>query len=115
MMRVSKALGSWFGRGVAMAAALVALSTATDARADEEFTAKGGKGTIEVKGNGHWHINKGAPWKATVGATVLLKEKWALSDDAATISGVPAGSATVKVYVCDGGTCKSAEVTVTVN
>ena len=41
MMRVSKALGSWFGRGVAMAAALVALSTATDARADEEFTAKG--------------------------------------------------------------------------
>src|SRR5256885_2712407 len=54
---VSKALGSF----VAMAAALVALSTATDARADEEFTATGGKGSIEVKGNGHWHINKDAP------------------------------------------------------
>ncbi len=114
MMRVSKALGSWFGRGLAMAAALVALSTATDARAEEEFNAKGGKGSIEVKGNGHWHINKGAPWKATSGTTVLTAEKWALSDDAATVSGVPAGAATVKVYVCNGDQCKSAEVTVTV-
>ena len=111
MMRVSKALGSL----VAMAAALVALSTATDARADDEFTAKGGKGTIEVKGNGHWHINKDAPWKATVGTTVLAKEKWALSEGSATVSGVPAGAATVKVYVCNGDQCKNAEVTVTVN
>ena len=110
MMRVSKALGSL----VAMAAALVALSTATDARADAEFTAKGGKGSIEVKGNGHWHINKEAPWKATVGTTTLAKDKWALSDGAATVSGVPAGEAKVKVYVCNGDQCKNAEVTVTV-
>src|SRR3954451_20438989 len=108
MMRVSKALGSM----VAMAAALVALSTATDARADAEFTATGGKGSIEVKGNGHWHINKDAPWKATVGSTTLAKDKWALSDGSAKVSGVPAGDAKVKVYVCNGDQCKNAEVTV---
>ena len=61
MMRVSKALGSWFGRGVAMAAALVALSTATDARADAEFTATGGKGSIEVKGNPPLAHQQGSP------------------------------------------------------
>jgi hypothetical protein len=110
MMRVSKTLGSL----VAMAAALVALSTATDARADAEFTATGGKGSIEVKGNGHWHINKEAPWKATVGGTTLAKDKWALSDGSAKVSGVPAGDAKVKVYVCNGDQCKNAEVTVKV-
>jgi hypothetical protein len=109
-MRVSKTLGSL----VAMAAALVALSTATDARADAEFTATGGKGSIEVKGNGHWHINKEAPWKATVGGTTLAKDKWALSDGSAKVSGVPAGDAKVKVYVCNGDQCKNAEVTVKV-
>jgi hypothetical protein len=109
-MRVSKALGSM----VAMAAALVALSTATDARADAEFTATGGKGSVEVKGNGHWHINKEAPWKVTVGSTSLGKDKWSLSDGSATVSGVPAGEAKVKVYVCNGDQCKNAEVTVTV-
>ena len=110
MMRVSKTLGSL----VAMAAALVALSTATDARADAEFTATAGKGTIEVKGNGHWHINKEAPWKATVGTTTLAKDKWALSDGSAKVTGVPAGDAKVKVYVCNGDQCKNAEVTVKV-
>jgi len=110
MMRVSKTLGSL----VAMAAALVALSTATDARADAEFTATGGKGSIEVKGNGHWHINKEAPWKATVGGTTLAKDKWALSEGSAKVTGVPAGDAKVKVYVCNGDQCKNAEVTVKV-
>ena len=109
-MRVSKALGSI----VAMAAALVALSTATDARAEEEFSASGGKGSIEVKGNGHWHINKDAPWKATVGSTTLGKDKWTLSEGVAKVSGVPAGDAKVKVYVCNGDQCKNAEVTVKV-
>ena len=110
MMRMSKALGSI----VAMAAACVALSTATDARADAEFTATAGKGTIEVKGNGHWHINKEAPWKATSGSTTIAKDKWTLTDASATASGLPAGDAKVKVYVCNGDQCKNAEVTVTV-
>lgn len=111
MMRVSKVLGSL----VATAAALVALSAATDARAEEEFVATGGKGSVEVKGKGHWHINKDAPWKVTVGGTSLAKDKWTLSDASAKISGVPAGDATVKVYVCDGDKCKNAEVKVKVD
>ena len=110
MMRMSKALGSL----IAMAAACVALSTATDARADTEFTATAGAGTIEVKGNGAWHINKEAPWKATVGGTTLAKDKWTLSEGSAKVTGVPAGDAKVKVYVCNGDQCKNAEVTVKV-
>ncbi len=109
-MRMSKALGSF----VAMAAACVALSAATDARADAEFTATAGKGSIEVKPNGAWHINKEAPWKATSGSTTLAKDKWTLSDTAAKVSGLPAGDATVKVYVCNGDQCKNAEVKVKV-
>jgi hypothetical protein len=110
MMRVSKTLGPL----VAMAGALVALSFATDARAEEEFSAKGGKGTIEVTGSGHWHINKEAPWKATAGGTVFAKDKWSLTDSSAKVSGLPAGAAKVKVYVCNGDQCKNAEVTVNV-
>jgi hypothetical protein len=110
MMRMSKALGSF----IAMAAACVALTTATDARADAEFTATAGKGSIEVKGNGEWHINAEAPWKATVGGTTLAKDKWTLSKTTATVSGVPAGDAKVKVYVCKGDQCKNTEVTVKV-
>lgn len=110
MMRLSKALGSL----VATAAALVAITTTTAAFADAEFSASGGKGSIEVKGNGGWHINKDAPWKATVGGTTLTKDKWQLSDGSAKVSGVPAGEATVKVYVCNGDQCKNAEVKVKV-
>ena len=109
-MRMSKALGSF----IAMAAACVALSTATDARADAEFSASGGAGSIEVTGKGGWHINKEAPWKATVGTTTLGKDKWTLSEGSAKVSGVPKGEAKVKVYVCNGDQCKNAEVTVTV-
>jgi len=109
-MRMSKALGSF----IAMAAACVALSTATDARADTEFTATAGKGSIEVTGKGPWHINKEAPWKATAGSTTLGKDKWTLSDSSAKVSGVPAGDVKVKVYVCNGDQCKNAEVTVKV-
>ena len=78
-MRVSKASG-WCASLVAMAAALVALSTATDARADAEFTATGGVGKITVTGNGPWHINKDGPWKATVGSTTLDSARAAMAE-----------------------------------
>ncbi len=109
-MNMSKALSSF----VAAAAACVAFSTAGNALADTEFTATAGKGSIEVKGNGGWHINKEAPWKATVGTTVLGKDKWTLTEASAKVSGVPAGDAKIKVYVCNGDQCKNAEVTVKV-
>jgi hypothetical protein len=111
MMRLSKALGSF----VATAAALVAITAATDARADAEFTASGGAGSVTVTPSGHWHINKDAPWKVTVGDQSLGKDKWSLADGKATISGVKAGAAKVKVFVCNGDQCVNREVTVTVN
>jgi hypothetical protein len=46
---------------------------------------------------------------------VLDSKKWTLGDDTASVSGVPAGDAKVKVYVCNGDQCKNAEVTVKVN
>ena len=119
-MRMSKASG-WCASLVAMAAALVALSTATDARADEEFTATGGSGSVRVIPKGHWHINQDAPWKVTAGAVTFTGKidkggKWSLTENKAEIaSGIPAGDVKVKVYVCDGDKCKNAEVTVHVN
>ena len=110
MMRVSKALGSM----VAMAAALVALSTATDARADAEFTATGGAGSVSVTTNGPWHINKEAPWKVVAGGTTLTKDKWALDEHSAKAGSLPAGEAKVSVYVCNGGSCVNRVVTVTI-
>ena len=114
-MRMSKARG-WCASLVAMTAALVALSAATDARADAEFTATAGAGSVSVTipTGSQWHINKEAPWKVTVGTTSLTKEKWALTELSATVSGVPAGDATVKVYICNGDQCKNAEVKVVV-
>jgi hypothetical protein len=103
------------GSLVTAALAMVALTAATDARADGEFTASGGNGTIEVKGTGHWHINTQGPWKATVNGQTFAKDKWQLTEASAKVSGVPAGEATVKVYVCSGETCKAAEVKVKVN
>ncbi len=110
-MQGKTALGSL----VAATVAMIALTMAGDARADPEFTASGGSGTIEVKGTGHWHINTQGPWKATVNGQTFAKDKWQLSEASAKVSGVPAGEATVKVYVCSGEQCKSAEVKVKVN
>ena len=109
-MRFSKALGSF----VAMAAACVAFSTAASADAPE-YTVAGGAGSVEVKGAAGWHINKDGPWKVTVGTTILDKAKWTLGETSAKITGVPAGDATVKLYVCSGDKCKNAEVVVHVN
>jgi len=102
------------GTVVAAAVALVGLATASKAFAESEFTATGGAGTVEVKAAHGWHINKEAPWKVTVGTTSIGKDKWALSADSAKVTGVPAGEAKVKVYVCSGDACKNAEVTVKV-
>ncbi len=113
MMRVSKALGSL----VATAAALVAITAATDARADAEFTATGGTGSVDVTPNtgAEWHVNLDGPWKV-VGSDgkTMGKGKWTLTKDKATISGVPSGNASVSVYVCNGGQCVNRTVTVAV-
>jgi hypothetical protein len=98
-----------------MAAALVAISTATDARADGEFTATGGSGSISVTANGPWHINKDGPWKVVAGGkTVVAKDKFVLGEHSATASSIPAGEVQVSVYVCNGGSCVNKTIPVTV-
>ncbi len=109
-MRMAKVLGSM----VAVGAAMFALSAASDARADDEFDVSGGAGSIEVKTKGGWHVNKNAPWKVTAGDKTFAKDKWTLGETNAKISGVPAGNATVKIYVCSGDKCKNMTKTVAV-
>lgn len=109
-MRMAKVLGSM----VAMGAALVALTAASDARADAEFDLKAGSGSVEVTTKGGWHVNKNAPWKLIAGDKTFAKGKWTLGETNAKITGVPAGSAQVKIYVCSGDKCKNMVKTVTV-
>lgn len=109
-MRMAKVLGSM----VAVGAALVALSAASDARAEDEFDVTAGAGSIEVKTKGGWHVNKNGPWKAIAGDKTIGKGQWTLGETNAKVTGVPAGSVKVKIYVCSGDKCKNAEKTVTV-
>jgi hypothetical protein len=101
-----KALGSL------LAVAVIVL--ASQARAEDEFDVKVSKGSIEVVSKGAWHINKEAPWKVKANGATLDKSKFTLSETSAKVSGVPAGEATVSIYVCSGPSCKNATKTVTV-
>jgi hypothetical protein len=106
-MAMRKALGSL------LAVAVVVL--ASQARAEDEFDVSVSSGTIEVKAKGAWHVNKEGPWKVKAGSTTLDKSKFTLSETSAKVTGVPAGQATVSIYVCNGPSCKNATKTVTVN
>jgi len=98
----------------AVAAALAIMGSASQARAEEEFDVSTSQGAIEVKTKTGWHVNKDGPWKVVAGGTTFDKTKFALGENSAKISGVPSGSAVVKIYVCSGDKCKSAEKTVSV-
>lgn len=103
-----------FGSLLAVAATLAVMGTASQARAEDEFDVKASKGSIEVTTKGGWHVNKDAPWKVVSGSTTLDKSKFTLGETSAKVSGVPAGEATVKIYVCSGDKCKNAEKKVSV-
>jgi hypothetical protein len=93
-MRLSKALGSF----VAAGAALVALSFATDARADD-VSVSGGSGSVTVTANGAFHVNKDFPWKVD-GKAVTPTFGSGAEPKTATISGLKAGSVKVKGAIC---------------
>jgi hypothetical protein len=95
-------------------AALVTATIASSARADEEFDVKASKGSIEVVTKAGWHVNKEGPWKVVSGGTTLDKSKFSLAETSAKVSGVPAGEATLKIYVCSGDRCKNIEKKVSV-
>ncbi len=104
-MRIAKHLGSF----VAAAAALVALTAAGDARADDEFDVSVAGGKVVVTSKGGWHVNKEYPWKLTVGDAKLDKSKFTFSETTATLAGAPKGTAKLKGGVCSGDKCKNFE------
>jgi hypothetical protein len=109
MMRLTNALGSI----VATAAALVALTFATDARADD-FKVEGGAGSVTVTStNPKFHLNKDFPWKAA-GKPVKPSFGGGAEPTTATISGLAKGTIEVKGAICGEGNCvpftKSVEV-----
>lgn len=104
-MRIAKHL-SFF---VAACAAMAALTTSGDARAEEEFdvSVQGGKVVITAKGS--WHVNKEYPWKLVVGDAKLDKSKFTFSETTATVVGAPKGAGKLKGGVCSGDKCRNFE------
>lgn len=109
-MRFTKTLAVTLAAGFAA----LALTTASDARADDEFDIKVGKGSVTVTPKGHWHVNDKYPWKVQAGDKKFTKKDFKLSEKSAAIKGLPAGKATIKGGVCSGDQCKnfSKEITV---
>jgi hypothetical protein len=98
-MRVSKALGSF----AAAAAALVALSLATDARADD-VKVTGGSGSVTVTAQGAFHVNKEFPWKVD-GKKVSPTFGSGAEPKTATIAVSKKGTVEVKGAICGNGNC----------
>ena len=109
-MRIKAVLGSLASLGVALA-----LTTGI-ALAAGEYEVKTAKGEVTVVPRGAFHVNLDYPWKVTAGGKTFDKSKFALTKDAAKISGLPAGPAHVKGAVCEGtDKCVPFEADVTVN
>ena len=97
-MRVSNILGSL----VAMFAAVVTLTVATESRAGDEalVSVKCAGGNVHVTAAAPWHVNDQAPWKWDKGDKVSLDK-----DGGAKFKGAKC-EGTVKAYVCNGDACK---------
>lgn len=93
--------------------ALAALSST--ARADDpNYAVAAGKGSVTVTPAKGWHINKDYSWAIKQGdSKVKAKDDFKLGDTA-TVSGVPAGSYTLKGAVCSENNCAPFTTTVTV-
>ena len=99
-MRLTNALGTF----VAGAAAIVALTFATDARADD-FSVQGGNGSVTVAATkAGYHLNKEFPWKAG-GKPVTPTWGAGAEPTTATISGLAKGTIEIKGAICGQGNC----------
>jgi hypothetical protein len=105
-MAMRKALGSLL--------AVAMLAVVSSALADDEFDVSVSGTSVEVKTKGAWHVNKDGPWKAVGGGQTFDKTRWSLGENKASVSGLPHGNVTLKIYVCSGDKCKNAEKQVTV-
>ena len=74
-----------------------------------------GHGQITVTPASGWHINKDYSWAVKQGDTkVKAKGDFTLAPTSASVSGVPAGSYTLKGAVCSEDNCAPFKTTVTV-
>lgn len=97
MMRVSKALGSLFAVGVAIAA--VTMSTPSQAGDESLVSVSCAGGAVTVTASAPWHTNDKAPWKWDKGAKVSVDQH------AAKFKGDKC-EGTVKAFICNGDQCK---------
>jgi len=98
--------------GLSALLGLATLSAAAFAD-DPHYSVAAGKGQVTVTPAKGWHINKDYSWAIKQGDTkVKAKDDFTLADTA-TVSGVPAGSYTLKGAVCSDSNC--APFTTTVN
>lgn len=96
--------------------ALLGLATlAAPAFADSNYSVAAGKGQITVTPAKGWHINQDYSWAVKQGDTkVKAKTDFKLDAATATVSGVPAGSYTLKGAVCSENNCAPFTTTVSV-
>lgn len=92
-MQMTKALGSFLAAG----AALVALSFAGDARADDSAKVEGGNGEVKVTAPNGYHVNKEYPWKINGTKTTPTFD----GEKVARLK-ASAGSVEVKGAICGG-------------
>ena len=97
-------------------ALLAAVSFGTPANADgNNFDVAASKGAVTVTPHAGWHINLDYSWALKKGDDkVKAKGDFKLAKEAASVSGVAAGSYTLKGAVCSDSNCAPFTTQVTV-
>ena len=99
-----------------ISALLAMVSLGTPVKADgNNFDVAASKGQVTVTPHSGWHINLDYSWALKKGDDkVKAKADFKLSKDAASVTGVAAGSYTLKGAVCSDSNCAPFTTQVTV-
>lgn len=93
----------FFGISAVLALATLALPATAE---DSNFDLTQAKGEIKVIPHAGWHINLDYSWSVKKGGDkIKTKGDFKLDKSAAVVSGVPAGSYTLKGAVCSESNC----------
>ena len=98
-----------------ISALLAMCAFGSPAKADGNFDVAASKGAVTVTPHSGWHINLDYSWALKKGDDkVKAKADFKLSKDAASVTGVAAGSYTLKGAVCSENNCAPFTTTVTI-